>query len=163
MPPSRRCYRTQRQFHPHTMRVCFQSERLVTPPPSPARHEFGPESTAPSLTAAVLLHSCQTIPKPNGEVTRIGRGGYNLRDALRWKEALYTQVQNTVHRLADAHLQIHTSFSKQSSQDLQTVYTLAANDYPFLTKYENNWVVADFLRVYLKNKSASTKKKTMAE
>ncbi|KZT12282.1 uncharacterized protein LAESUDRAFT_641139, partial [Laetiporus sulphureus 93-53] len=117
----------------------------------------------PSLTAAILLDSCKTIPKLNGEVTRIGCGGYNLRDALHWKEALYTQVQNTVHHLADAHLQIHTSFSKQPFQDLQTVYTLAANDHPFLMKYENNWAVADFLHVYLKNKSASTKKKMMAE
>ncbi|KZT01498.1 uncharacterized protein LAESUDRAFT_627918, partial [Laetiporus sulphureus 93-53] len=103
------------------------------------------------------------IPKPSGEVTHIGHGGYNLRDTLHWKEVLYAQVQNCVHYLADAHLQTHSSFSKQSLQDLQSVYILvrhigyAANDHPFLAKYENNWVTADFLRVYLKNKSATAK------
>ncbi|KZT00867.1 uncharacterized protein LAESUDRAFT_637900, partial [Laetiporus sulphureus 93-53] len=96
-------------------------------------------------TAAILLHSCETIPKPNGEVTHIGHGGYNLRDALHWKEALYIKYSRT-----HFHGLMHCL-------TISRILCIAANDYPFLTKYENNWVVADFLHVYLKNKSASTK------
>jgi len=35
------------------------------------------------------------IPKPQGEVGRPGRGGYNLQDALEWDKDLFYRVRVT--------------------------------------------------------------------
>lgn len=41
----------------------------------------------------------ELIPKPDGEVTRISRGGYNLEAAMKWNDhALYTKVQVSAFR-----------------------------------------------------------------
>ncbi len=44
--------------------------------------------------------SCQRkIPKPNGEVTRLSRGGYSLQAALRWDKAFYYEVQVSIRQV----------------------------------------------------------------
>lgn len=89
-------------------------------PPSPLRCEFGPELVAqlphammivfpktesespcgwPSLLSPVIPTAFprQLIPKPPGEVSRVGRGGYTLKDVLegqdRWQNGLYDKIR----------------------------------------------------------------------
>ncbi|KZT01430.1 uncharacterized protein LAESUDRAFT_763691 [Laetiporus sulphureus 93-53] len=168
MSPTSHQHRVQRIYPPATLHHRFDAERLLTPPPSPLRRVFDIELTLPIPSTALLdsvpAASKETptgqamIRKPSGEVTRLAREGYNLRGALGWTEGVYSEVQASVHKLADLQLK-PVSFSKQSSADIQRVYGLATELHPFLRQYENNWPIADFLRTYLKNKAAAANRK----
>jgi hypothetical protein len=91
-------------LHPLVLRAEFSHERLYSGPLSTMRRVFDPEPNgtvikvvnppepvchevvAPSMTA-------ELIPKPNGEVTRLNRNGYNLLRALAWEPDFYSEVQ----------------------------------------------------------------------
>lgn len=133
------------------MRHYFGAEHLLMLPLSPLlRREFSFETAAPVPSSTAFTGPSadvtkpinpQLIHKPSGEVTRLSREGYNLRDALGWTEAVYSDVQvrlllndrssditlndlqTAIHKLADSHLK-PVSFSKQSTADLQKVYDL---------------------------------------
>jgi hypothetical protein len=62
------------------------SERLESPPSL--------LSPSPSMCSLTSLESDSgKIPKPNGEVGRSGRGGYNLEHKLKWGEAGFKTLQ----------------------------------------------------------------------
>jgi hypothetical protein len=44
----------------------------------------------PTTTIVSILEA--PVPKPKGEVSRLKRGGYNLKAVLGWKESLYNEV-----------------------------------------------------------------------
>ena len=104
MPCIRPNHRNHRRFLPHF-------------PPGPMRCEFSPE-LVPSLPHAMMegfpksesearyglpspltptTFPRQLIPKPPGEVSRVGRGGYTLKDLLEeqhgWKNGLYDTIR----------------------------------------------------------------------
>ncbi|KZT11551.1 uncharacterized protein LAESUDRAFT_755190 [Laetiporus sulphureus 93-53] len=167
MSLTHRQHRVQRIYPPVVMHHCFDAERLLTLSISPLRHEYSLRAAIPVPSITFTSPSADPTPinpqliirKPKGEVTRLSREGYNLRDALGWTEAVYLHVQTAIHKLAGNHL-TPVPFLKQKAVDLQKVYDLAADTYPILRQYENNWVTSDFLRVFLKNKSAAIKRKT---
>ncbi|TDL17614.1 hypothetical protein BD410DRAFT_699659, partial [Rickenella mellea] len=101
-------------------------------------------------TAASSSENKPLIPKPPGEVTRRTRGGYALEKELNWNADLYKDVQKRVHELATEHLYLHGTFPTQDKVKLQIVYAEARKSFPILNEYRGDWVVEDFLRVYLK-------------
>ncbi|KAH9026537.1 hypothetical protein EDB85DRAFT_2149132 [Lactarius pseudohatsudake] len=121
---------------------------LGSPPPSP-------------LTP---IAPTSLIPKPSGEIGRVGRGGYTLRDVLeqehRWEDGLYHKIRERVCCLADEYLETSLPYSAQAEQPnrLALVCETASKEYPILLKYEGNWVVHDYLRIYLKNSSQKARK-----
>lgn len=75
---------------PHAMRNIFPREydsdpngRLFMSPPSSPLTPTGP--------------SPRLIPKPTGEVSRVGRGGYTLKNVLEkehgWEDGLYHKIR----------------------------------------------------------------------
>ncbi|KAH9010599.1 hypothetical protein EDB83DRAFT_2322411 [Lactarius deliciosus] len=90
----------------------------------------GPSTPLSPLTPTA---SPSLIPKPSGEVGRVGRGGYTLRDILeqqhRWEDGLYQKIRER-----------------------------ASKEFPALLEYEGNWVVHDYLRIFLKNSAQKAKK-----
>jgi hypothetical protein len=108
MPPDHR--RIQRYFHPLSSRARFSPERVLISPTRSTRYTvFGPDNGNPrrpasshigptdifedNAPALFRLPTDDLVSKPNGEVTRISRDGYNLRDQLGWKPDFYSEVQ----------------------------------------------------------------------
>ena len=95
-----------RRFLPHllpgSMRCRFSPE-LVTPLPHAMMKVFPKTETeftgSPPSPLSPLTQSASfpLIPKPLGEVARIGRGGYKLKDVLEkqhgWEDGLYDQIR----------------------------------------------------------------------
>lgn len=103
-------HRIKPHFNPHTWRSTFTPECNVNPVKHTWRHSFHtadiesppshdiegdstPEELAPSGTMGGTPGEERLIRKPDGEVTRIARGGYGLLDALGWTEDHYNEVQ----------------------------------------------------------------------
>lgn len=109
--------RVQRKFSAPVSRSRFSPERLLTPPPFALKRIFSPEpDPIPHSPAEPQQHTARVdlaldasgpttplpnpavIPKPRGEVGRIGRGGYSLRTTLvendeHWDTQLFLDVQ----------------------------------------------------------------------
>lgn len=104
----------------------------------------------------------QLIPKPPGEVSRVGRGGYTLKDILEeqhgWINGLYDKIRERVRSMADRYLDTTTGYSSQTKEKVDRICEMASEEFPILLKFEGNWVVHDYLRVYLKNSSQKAKK-----
>ncbi|KAI9439150.1 hypothetical protein H4582DRAFT_1800756, partial [Lactarius indigo] len=101
------------------------------------------------------------IPKPLGEVGRIGRGGYTLKDILEqqhgWEDGLYQTIRERVRSLADEYLDTSLAYSAQATRSMNKLTLQASKDFPVLLEYEGNWVVHDYLRTYLKNSAQKAK------
>jgi len=74
----------------HTMRGVFQKKLENDPTDGPIR--------SPPLSPLTLTASTPSlIPKPLGEVGRIGHGGYSLKDVLEqqhgWEDGLYHKIR----------------------------------------------------------------------
>ncbi|KLO05304.1 hypothetical protein SCHPADRAFT_814468, partial [Schizopora paradoxa] len=91
------------------------------------------------------------IPKPNGEVSRISRGGYNLEVALGWSKNDYSRVQKGIREIAKNHLDMTAILSEQDRSKLKHVCHLAKQQFPELNVYINDWATEDFLSIMLKN------------
>jgi hypothetical protein len=139
----------------------------------------------------------QLIPKPPGEVSRVGRGGYTLKDHLEtqheWKSGLYDKIrvfathsyasviltealfQERVRSLADRYLDTTLAFPSQTNNKVDLICKMvrhfsyhvdmqfidssqASEEFPILLQFEGNWVVHDYLHVYLKNSAQKAKK-----
>ncbi|KAH8999753.1 hypothetical protein EDB92DRAFT_1940579 [Lactarius akahatsu] len=160
-----------RHFRPHfppgSLQCCFSPE-LVSPLTHAMKLVFtklnnGPadgmlESPPPSPLTPIAPTSL--IPKPSGVVGRVSRGGYTLRDVLeqeyRWEDGLYCKIRERVHCLADEYLEMSLPYSAQAEQPDRLA--LASKEYPILLKYKGNWVVHDYLCIYLKNSSQKARK-----
>ncbi|THH11687.1 hypothetical protein EW146_g7956 [Bondarzewia mesenterica] len=148
-------------FHPLLYHARFSPERLLIPPVLSVRTVFLPE-TDRQLASAVGNHvepGSTLIPKPNGEVTRLNRDGYNLKSILNWAEDMYELIMASIHGLASQYLRVENTFSKQDNMKLTLVRAKAEEIYPILKNYEDGWVVDDFLRIFLKNSSQWQKTK----
>ncbi len=109
-------YPVQRCFRPSYRRLCFGPERPLSPPP-PRRlrtqYKEVEVETEPVVVAAevpVAGPSCtrkpRSIPKPPGEVTRLSRGGYNLREAVDWSKEQFEDIQVSTNLHSDMYLTI---------------------------------------------------------
>jgi hypothetical protein len=107
-------HRVQRHFTPLVNRSHFSPERQLTPPPllsrmlfpitDDFRHPSEKATSSLSVDSSWEVEETVTppepapkrvgvIPKPSGEVNRPGNNGYNLREALKWDEETYGQLQ----------------------------------------------------------------------
>ncbi|EIW74267.1 hypothetical protein CONPUDRAFT_160310 [Coniophora puteana RWD-64-598 SS2] len=145
----------RRQYTPLTSTQSFLVERLLSFPSLTYERVFPLDE--PKSSAGILPPVTSRIPKPKGEVTRIGRGGYTLREALAWSSDRYEGVKKYVQQLAEKYLNVHETFNAQKTEDLAKVFAEAKEAYAELDQYEGDWVVSDFLRIYLKNSKARKK------
>ncbi|KAG1794247.1 uncharacterized protein HD556DRAFT_1237098, partial [Suillus plorans] len=92
------------------------------------------------------------IPKPQGEVSQISQGGYNLQEMLGWPGSEYEEICAFVSQLAREYLKVHKSWRLQAQPQLIIVYAeVGAKRYPILERYGGSWVVSDMLHIFLKN------------
>ncbi|KAI0321623.1 hypothetical protein OF83DRAFT_1022186, partial [Amylostereum chailletii] len=54
------------------------------------------------------------IPAPKGLLSKPKAGGYQLNVALEWDRGKYKEVQNTLHDVANVHLNVHFSYEQQT-------------------------------------------------
>ncbi|TDL17599.1 hypothetical protein BD410DRAFT_843521 [Rickenella mellea] len=157
MAPTRTHQRRIHQyFPPLTVRTRFAVESPPFLPSLTLRTDFpksepNRDDPTSSTTTSDSENTRPLISKPSGEVTRHKRGGYGLKEELNWNEGLYKAVQKRVHELAKEHLYLHGTFPKQDKAKLEIVYAEAKKSFPVLNEYQGDWVVEDFLRVYLRN------------
>ncbi|KIK34536.1 hypothetical protein CY34DRAFT_97812, partial [Suillus luteus UH-Slu-Lm8-n1] len=85
-------------------------------------------------------------------------GGYNLQEKLGWSLSEYEDVHigSFVIHLALEYLNVQRSWKAQLTPQLKVVFSEAKSPYPVLDDYKDDWVVSDFLWVYLKNSSTRT-------
>ncbi|KAG6372573.1 hypothetical protein JVT61DRAFT_7686 [Boletus reticuloceps] len=151
-----------RHFSPLVCQTAFPPERTITPPPLTQHKLFAREDLAvqSQLVEAPIPQQGSTphikvlIPKPRGEVSRINRGGYNLQEKLGWPATDYEEIRGFVIQLAREYLNTTRPWGRQFPDQLQIVFRKVKERFPLLCDYEGDWVVSDFLRVYLKNSSA---------
>lgn len=135
MPSVRHNCHNHRRFLPHfppgSMRCEFSPE-LVPPLPHAMMKVFprsdsdltygSPPSPLSPLTPTGLPQ--QLIPKPPGEVSRVGRGGYKLKDLLEgrhgWKDGLYDKIRVLITRR-------HTSIRHTQDLSQERVRSMADN------------------------------------
>ncbi|KIK80625.1 hypothetical protein PAXRUDRAFT_158162 [Paxillus rubicundulus Ve08.2h10] len=143
-----------RYFHPLTSQSIFPPECAVSPS-ALMQHKVFPRKEFPALQiqelvllTAIVTQARVLIPKPCGEVSRIKQGGYNLQDKLGWPAVEYDEIWVTCE-----HLNLRKPWGRQIKEQLQIVFVKSKERYPLLQEYEGDWVVSNFLRVYLKNSS----------
>ncbi|KAJ3847061.1 hypothetical protein EV368DRAFT_88183 [Lentinula lateritia] len=59
------------------------------------------------------------IPKPRGEVSRPGRGGYNLRVELKWSTDRFDKVKAYIDKLVQAHLDCTEPLTRQLASKVE--------------------------------------------
>ncbi|PPQ82084.1 hypothetical protein CVT25_014355 [Psilocybe cyanescens] len=97
------------------------------------------------------------IPKPKGDVSRPGRGGYNLSKALGWNQKTYDSVLSVVTKLAKEKLDTSKSYCGQSKRKVHQLLETVHKEFSFLKDYEKDWPVHDMLKTYLKNSSQTAR------
>ncbi|THU94034.1 hypothetical protein K435DRAFT_860943 [Dendrothele bispora CBS 962.96] len=103
----------------------------------------------------------ETVPKPQGEMGRPNRGGYNLQAALNWDDEKYSEVKKYINSLVVQHLDCEIPFTHQPLQDLQIVRSQAKKRYPELRRYINQWATDDFIRSKIKIKKIALNKHSL--
>ncbi|KAG2084193.1 uncharacterized protein F5147DRAFT_782614 [Suillus discolor] len=166
---------------PYPKRVSLERSRSRsrTPIPSDSSGSFDSLSDSDSSTLAASLSEDSKIPKPAGEPSRPGRGGYTLREALDWSPKAYTKFKNSMHHLIEEHLDttkcasIRRSVprydevcldttkcaSSQSPILLKTVCDKAVDAFPDLENYSEFWPVNDMIMMRLKYTSGRARQK----
>ncbi|KAF8187444.1 hypothetical protein BJ912DRAFT_1059794 [Pholiota molesta] len=127
-----------------------KSSRGASPAPS------NPQSDANDISSEEDTTDSEggLIDKPEGEVTRTSRGGYNLEFVLGWDRKKYRKIRAYVKNLAEEHLDCSQSFTSQALRSVQTVKNLALERFPELQEYKDCWPVIDMLRMQLKYSSS---------
>ncbi|EIW81971.1 hypothetical protein CONPUDRAFT_152864 [Coniophora puteana RWD-64-598 SS2] len=148
----------RRHYHPLLATQSFAREDMGPFPVLSYETTFPLDESGPTPdVAATPSTSGVQISKPKGEVTRLKRDGYNLQDALGWSDDHYADVQRHLQDLATKHLNPTKTFKAQTAEAFSKLCDEAKKKYPELANYEDDWVAADFLSIYCKNKKARTK------
>lgn len=132
-------YFSNEEKAPSSRNVHFQSTQpSYTPPPSTSLDTKDKASAAlDGDEDSMDSEEDDKIPKPNGEVGRPDRGGYNLKIALGWEDDRYDKVkvstmdahhllishrhQAFINNLVDNHLDGKIPLTEQTSANAQTV------------------------------------------
>ncbi|KAJ8073085.1 hypothetical protein PM082_019953 [Marasmius tenuissimus] len=81
------------------------------------------------------------IPKPQGEVGRLGRGGYNLQRSLGWSKAKFDLVKGFVRQRVKKELDCSVIYRKQPAHKVDIIRRATLENYPWLINYEDLWVI----------------------
>ncbi|KDR79750.1 hypothetical protein GALMADRAFT_136361 [Galerina marginata CBS 339.88] len=127
-----------------------QHQRSISISSSTEDEEMGPSETEGEVVG-------NKIKKPKGDVSRIGRGGYNLHDKLGWNQRTYDNVLALVSKLAKEMLDTSQSYRGQSRKKVQSLMDLVRKEHEFMKDYEDDWPVRDMLKTYLKNSSQTAR------
>ncbi|KAJ3873305.1 hypothetical protein F5051DRAFT_444375 [Lentinula edodes] len=103
------------------------------------------------------------IPKPAGEVSRPGRGGYNLQNALNWPGNRFINIKKFIDKAVEENLDTTKPFTKQLPSKIEEVQTIASKKYPCLDDYRDNWVTNDFIKCHLKYRKQAIQKERLGE
>lgn len=128
--------------------------------PEPLTHKPVLMTAADYFAVLEVQKPSTPFPKHDGEPGRKpgkSHKGYVLADVLAWPMEVYKEVQSTIHKLSKEELPVAT-LAQQKVDDLEAFYKKVYEIYPYLQNYANNWAVADFLLVHLKNRIQATKK-----
>ncbi|KAG1846394.1 hypothetical protein DFJ58DRAFT_843473 [Suillus subalutaceus] len=99
------------------------------------------------------------IPKPEGEMGRPGRGGYNLERALNWDTNHFKKLREYVHRSINNHCDTSKSRTNQTPAALSSVEREAVAHFPELHDYMGCWPVEDLIQMQLQNISTKERQK----
>ncbi|KAK7448414.1 hypothetical protein VKT23_013678 [Stygiomarasmius scandens] len=104
-----------------------------------------------------------SIPKPDGENGRPGRGGYSLKTVLGWDPKEYKKAQEHIRGLVENMLpkNVHTSFTSQPPEVLNPLRKKMVEKFPQLRQYEDNWATDDFIRGALKYRQLQLKNRKL--
>lgn len=103
MPNAKPHWSYHQYFPPLTCHSIFAPERAITLNPLMQHKAFPREE--PSTNAVVwgqepviaaVTPTTALIHKPQGEVSRINQGGYNLQDTLGWPAAEYEEIRMSI-------------------------------------------------------------------
>ncbi|KAI5988138.1 hypothetical protein EDC04DRAFT_2912605 [Pisolithus marmoratus] len=137
---------TPRDVTPVTKRSDKVVEKSVTILEDEGETSDSPSSSESSLSSWDDDEESRTkkIPKPNGEVGRPGRGGYNLKDQLGWGEDGFKKLK------VKKHLDPTRCRSLQDRKALETVSKMAIAEFPDLDDFDECWPVQDLVQLQLK-------------
>ncbi|KAF9016497.1 hypothetical protein BDZ89DRAFT_1045776 [Hymenopellis radicata] len=85
------------------------------------------------------------IARPDGEVGRPGRGGYNLQKTLGLSDKEYKAFKKQFNPIVDRHLDYSAVFVSQPAKVMETVQDEILKLVPGFASYEDNWPVRDFI------------------
>ncbi|KAK7442546.1 hypothetical protein VKT23_016144 [Stygiomarasmius scandens] len=116
-----------------------------------------------ALPSSVAQAAHPSIPKPEGENGRPGRGGYALKAVLGWDLKEYKKAQEFIKKLVETTLpkNVHTPFTSQPETVLNPLREKMAEQFPQLRQYEDNWATDDFIRAALKYRQIQVKNRKL--
>ncbi|KAJ3715438.1 hypothetical protein C8R42DRAFT_645838 [Lentinula raphanica] len=161
-PPLTKAVRFQSPIDPRSSAVRTIMKPAVRRPATPTA-DSSESDDHDGKQDELLEENSGGIPKPEGEVGRPGRGGYNLQATLKWSRKTWRDVHNFVkHRVLDT-MDCSLPYSEQPMFKLRAVREEALARFPFLNDYERLWVVDDLVRCRLKYEKSALKRKADAK
>ncbi|KAF6741022.1 hypothetical protein DFP72DRAFT_863328 [Ephemerocybe angulata] len=86
------------------------------------------------------------------------RGGYSLKDTLKWDPASYIIVQRELRAIATRSFVLKKKFEEQVKITKDSYVQEARDRFPFLNEYRSAWPAEDFAHMYLKNTSETARR-----
>ncbi|KAI6036200.1 hypothetical protein BKA83DRAFT_4024332, partial [Pisolithus microcarpus] len=99
------------------------------------------------------------IPRPHGQLSKPGTGGYSLKEALKWEQCLYRAVQVNVQKICRESCDLSKPYHEQPQDIRMLIKTVAQRNFPLLKRYQDAWPAGDFVTIFLKNTSSEWRRK----
>ncbi|KIK50920.1 hypothetical protein GYMLUDRAFT_252537 [Collybiopsis luxurians FD-317 M1] len=121
----------------------------------------GKKQGPPALVSEADSEDEELIPKPLGEVGRLGHGGYTLTKVLAWPPKKYEKVKRFIGNLVEKQLDCELIWSDQPPERLKKIQELAIEKHTILKQYRGLWVVDNFIQGALKYQKSVLKKEKL--
>ncbi|KAF8986148.1 hypothetical protein BDQ17DRAFT_1335669 [Cyathus striatus] len=105
-----------------------------------------------SETSSVVV----LIPKPKGEAGKM----YKLVDHVQCSPEQLSDIETCISVIVKEVLDFSCTYPTQEQSKLTTICKKAANQYPDLLKYDNNWITLDIIKIILQNHRKDCQKST---
>ncbi|KAG1850426.1 hypothetical protein F4604DRAFT_1934425 [Suillus subluteus] len=135
---------------PYSKRVLRSHSSSRTSTPSYSSSSLETMSDSGSSTSTESLSEDSKIPKPPGEPSRLGHGGYTLNKVLDWNPKAYAKFKKSMRHLIEEHLDTTKCASSQNHALLKVVRDKAVNAFPDLENYSDFWLLNDMIMMCLK-------------
>ncbi|KAI6117715.1 hypothetical protein EDD16DRAFT_1444116, partial [Pisolithus croceorrhizus] len=99
------------------------------------------------------------VPRPHGQLSKPGAGGYSLREVLKWEQPLYHAVQVNVQKICQESCDLSKPYHEQPQDIHILIKTIAQRNFPLLKRYQDAWPAADLATIFLKNMSSERRRK----